>query len=774
MIDNTAGISSRPTSTGIKRVLMAPIDYFMQATAGPAAALFRCMLGLAWLGTAKGLINYFLSGRILDGWEWLFLLFLILLFTFAFIVVMVYAIEAAFDAQEGISSFRELVTRGAWIGIYLITFGVSVSFSFAFWWELLQAEEQTKSRTREDFELIQRAVTNADQRITSAKRSAMLTSAYFSDLSQKEEREGGSCSNPSGSSYGPITRMRAEEAQEAKGISERIDAFAQAANEQIAPALSAAKAAQAAGRYQDAQALLAQAASGADTSSDQLRGLVPEVRQRAIPFTAVGSEPGDSRAPGTEVLCLHAGSAQQYRRLADILQSLPRVGMPRQDVFTGARATTEAISRLLTPLRLTAVLPGAKPSPMQPGDFIPLVIALLVDLTLLIIGLMRGDKRRRGQRIDDIAAERARLTAAIEHQFQGDLNRLMIDYGGSLYFVVPGRLDAAEVERATILLFLRSFDRWFSPVVEYRLPRLFPFRLAMDAVARRRLHRRRTDEDKAADEPGMLNQAASPPPAGAIPWETGGDFHWFRFNRRFADTFLAYLGAYVDQAGGGDPFANPPETRREAYFARDRAEREIRDRERREAEAVRAAERDHRSRKSQIEREAQEHATEALAEMGEALSEAARALARAEMEARIAEIQQQTRREAARKRRADRGDRMPSPAKGEEECSNNKPTDDAATETSNAKDAQPFEPDESPRPTAANGSVPSDLFPEPEGEPPADEPERQPTAEPVASEASPSPKDADPDPSADSSRLVNGEQGPDSQPSRTERPQPGA
>lgn len=583
---------------------------FVTTTDGHNSFLYRTLLALALLSTTVGVVEYYLAGKAITGFVVLNGILVFLLVS-VFVGVMAISIEHVFDRHNIIANWSQLLVRIGWGLMYGVLFFISLSFSFAFWWGLFSASAETKNVTETQIARDTRELGQISDSITNIARAADDQERTSARLSKDEGQEGNTCEANSGRTFGRIAKLRQDDANTTKTLASAVRAARR----------SIANAPQAAGQLANPQTL-----TGSKTASElltdakrfaniggeenmrnaqenigqaqqQINSAIRSLKSLQPDFETLAKHYEDGKE--TPTICRHDPTRDSFRAIAVKLKELKEHDPKKLEVYTDEKAVIEAVSRLWTPFGITGFLPGTRVAKMTDGDFLPLVFALVVDVGLMLIGFQRGDPLTRQERIAVRAEERTKLSQAIEHRLGGNLQDIQIDFAGISYFVlpdeVPSQMPQQNYLRGQVRDFLKSFDRAFSPVVEYTVFSLPLLSKLMDSLARKRL--------------GYRHQLAGDSNIHAATieaWGRGRNFRWYRFNRRHAELFLKQLAEFTSPEDGSDEGLTK-EHRRGQFFVQDALERQ----ERQQRERARATEQDIRN--AAWEREAAQNEAEAEA-----------------------------------------------------------------------------------------------------------------------------------------------------------------
>lgn len=507
-----------------------------------------------------------------------------------------------------------------YVFLYVWVFAISVCFAFAFWWDVFEANEATRTGTLAQYEdtqdTLQTAATSIEQSVISLNSIA----AEFRAKADIEATSGNTCGVPSRGGPGPLTQLRRDQADRFEGWSRQLTNQAAAIGiidssiaEPTEPADSAAAASTdptppaAAVQTADPTRQKIDDALSDQTSSEDRARLLDEVEQelredarninslratvlipRASDFRGLAEDfttPfafANPRASDQVITCLDQTARDILNSAADQLEAVPEIARPEVINYDGGTGTQEAIARFLNNFGLGWLVNAPEESQLTQADTWPLFLTFLVDFILLFAGLSRTFQQIRQEQLDrahelgdeyrlkaqaeevlpDIDAEhRGTLDLLLRTRLAGHLHELLVYDRGQQFFVLPTELPAgfgADITPLRDFLNLASQQRENKPIHALSSPR-FRATSWLGYSARRAaslLLQRQTDL-------GVHS---------GIPWYAGSKFEWFRFDRRYPhvlsqllrkwDLYQFGVGPTGSGGGGGvtgsGPGGSPP------------------------------------------------------------------------------------------------------------------------------------------------------------------------------------------------------------------------
>ncbi len=412
--------------------------------------------------------------------------------------MIIYVLDAMFSGQ------LRLLLYPFYIAGYLVLVLISVAFAFGFYWRFLEAGAQTTQAAGSSIFEVQRALQNGQSRLELLQNTFTALSTISTQKAATERTSGGTCpySTPGD---GPRRRLRETDAQRF-----------QFANDLIATRTNAVKT-DIGDLNGDLQKVLNKdpatidAATGTRTAFieglDRKLGLVvarfnslkgdPQIRQLRDEFAARAKQTSfpDEAAGGTFV-CPDGQLKTALEGVVRSIDDLPELQKPELRSVEGSEAVIEAFRRLSNTAIALIAHGKTPPSPEQirsqqgssaapqsrleaaftqdkaglsDRDYIPLMIAIFVDICILLVSVNRpfGAFFNLGQDLDR-ARQRGPMHGVLEtfygvfqdefHLQRGEapppsdmiapLQDVVFDYKGDYYAAVP--LDYRE----------ENYDQW--------------------------------------------------------------------------------------------------------------------------------------------------------------------------------------------------------------------------------------------------------------------------------------------------------------------------
>lgn len=333
----------------------------------PVIWMVRGFTLLSFCGTFIGLRLIVRAGDAIEGfWSSLItdaiLAILVALATFC----MVYFLRL-FVA----SPFRRAFVLIGYIPLLLF----SVMFGFAFYWQRIEAPNQSTSQAQSRLQNYIDTVQIASRNLGLTNESMRQLSTRFEELASEERQSGGTCGDNSPAGPGPRMRHRDRRAAEIDAEIDRVESV----TEQVDGKLSALQA------FMPELSRLSSdqrdGASGAGTASDAEPESSAELRERIfnqasslardvnLEINAIASNPiinsvaetfdmwameysqeGLTRTDdprGTPYICFSPTAASNLSTAAEALKDLPTVQVPNLPTYGGSAGTREAISRFI-------------------------------------------------------------------------------------------------------------------------------------------------------------------------------------------------------------------------------------------------------------------------------------------------------------------------------------------------------------------------------------------------------------------------------------------
>jgi hypothetical protein len=374
----------------------------------------------------------------------------------------------------------------AYVGGYLFLTLISVGFGFGFYWKVLESRTEASRSATSATSQVQNSLHAASTRLEQLQATLAQLATVSQEKSELERVKGTSCPN-SRPGDGPRRKMRAEDA-----------AKFQFASEFVAGRIGAVK-----GQMTGLEGDIAKIAKGdpsiidpkSGTRNQFMRQLSRKLDRTAAGFNAFRSDPQLKQlrtdlaersnktvfdaGNGRTFSCPDTQLQQALRGAVRALDELPELKQPKIAVVEGSEATIEAFRRLLATLEgaLTFKLPpsadelrdlqkkavqsalsnedrkvlATETAGLSSRDYVPLAIAIFVDLCLLLVSMGRYTNRLESLVPKMRAAERGPVIEILS-RFK-DIHRdpevrdnfevfrhVVFDQNGDYYVAVP--LDA--------------------------------------------------------------------------------------------------------------------------------------------------------------------------------------------------------------------------------------------------------------------------------------------------------------------------------------------
>jgi hypothetical protein len=379
-----------------------------------------------------------------------------------------------------------MATRLAYIAGYIFLSIISVGFGFGFYWKVLESRSESGRSAELAVTGVQTALNGATTRLEQLNATLLQLAALSRTKAETERTRGTSCPN-SKPGDGPRRRMRDEDAQRFSFASEFVSGRVAAVKADMAgldPDLA---------RIATNDPSIIDARTG--TRNEFMKGLGRKLDMTVSSYNALRTDPqlkqlrqdlsdradrttfGDPKAGG--FVCPDAELTQALRGAVRAIGELPVLETPKIAAVEGSEATIEAFRRLTTTfygllafklppsadelreLQKKAIQqveagPGAAAAKDMAGglttrDYVPLAVAIFVDICLFLVSLGRTGRRLDGLMPKMREAERGPVIeilsrfndihrdAEIRESFEL-FRHVVFDIHGAYYVAVP--LDA--------------------------------------------------------------------------------------------------------------------------------------------------------------------------------------------------------------------------------------------------------------------------------------------------------------------------------------------
>ena len=384
-------------------------------------------------------------------------------------------------------------TKLAYAGGYIFLSLISIGFGFGFYWKVLESRGESSRSAESAVSQVQNALHGASTRLEQLQATLVQLTQVSTDKAELERTKGTSCPN-SKPGDGPRRKMREEDAQRFSFASEfvkgRVGAVKgdmEALNGDLAKIVSADASTfdpktgtrnefmRALGRKLD----LTATGFNAFRTDPQLRQIRSDLADRAERTTF-----GDTK--GTSVSCPDPQLQMALRGVVKAIDQLPELQKPEIAAVEGSEATIEAFRRLTTTfygllsfkmppsadelrelqkkaiqsvenppdaeVRATRALDDEQSAGLSKRDYVPLAVALFVDLCLFLVSMSQHPAGRLEGLVPKMkAAERGPVIEILSrfNEIHRDkqirenfelFRHVVFDMNGEYYVAVP--LDA--------------------------------------------------------------------------------------------------------------------------------------------------------------------------------------------------------------------------------------------------------------------------------------------------------------------------------------------
>jgi len=453
--------------------------------------LLMGLSALAWISTYSGMLQLISasSGDIGIGAK-VALGFAVLMLQ----GMIIYILDALFSGQLRLALYPFYM-----IG-YIVLVLISVAFAFGFYWRFLEAGAQTTQAAGNSVFEVQRALQTGQSRLELLQNTFTTLSTISSQKASTERASGGTCPN-SRAGEGPRRRLRETDAQRFQFANDLISARTNTVKADIAD-LNA-----------DLQRVLKKDPSTVDPETgtrtpfieglDRKLGLVvtrfnslradPQLRQIRDEFAARGRQTSFTDDRGGTFACPDGQLQTALNGVVRSIDDLPELQKPELRSVEGSEAVIEAFRRLSNTAIALVTTGKAPPTPesirssqadtsrpagleaaftqdkagLSDRDYIPLMIAIFVDVCILLVSVNRpfGPFFNLGQDLTR-ARQRGPMQGVLETFFQvfqdqfhgrepptpgrliAPIQDVVFDYKGDYYAAVP--LDFRE----------ENYDEW--------------------------------------------------------------------------------------------------------------------------------------------------------------------------------------------------------------------------------------------------------------------------------------------------------------------------
>jgi hypothetical protein len=422
---------------------------------------------LAWISTYSGIMELIIASTgevgILEHIAIGFAVFMLQL-------MILYILDAMFSGQ-----LRWWLWPLYVIG-YIILFVISVGFAFGFYWKYLEAGSVTTQAAETSIVQVQRDLQLGTSRLEQLQSTFTSLAAVSAEKAERERNVGGTCPG-SRPGDGPRRRLREADAQRF-----------QFANDFIAQRVTSVKT-DIADLNTDLQKVLRDDPSVIDPATGSRGVFIGELNRKlglvSARFNALGQDPqllqlrdelrtraaqtsfSDDR--GGSFICPDQQLQSALNGVVRAIDQLPQLQQPELRAFEGSEAVIEAFRRLTNSgigwtNQMASAVTGAPAPAVEDGltqrDYIPLIIAIFVDICILLVSINRPfgpffelnrsmEEARRGGMNDYLET----FYKVFQNQFDPDrrptaaaviapIQDVVFDYRGQYYAAVP--LDFRE------------------------------------------------------------------------------------------------------------------------------------------------------------------------------------------------------------------------------------------------------------------------------------------------------------------------------------------
>ncbi len=425
-------------------------------------------------------------------------------------------------------------TRLTYVAGYIFLTIISVGFGFGFYWKVLESRAEASRSAESAVGQVQSSLHGASTRLEQLQATLVQLSTISTEKAEIERNKGTSCPNSSPGD-GPRRKMRDEDAARFTFASDFVKARVTAVKGDMAaldtelakiladdPAIIDVKSGtrnefmRALGRKLD----LTVTGFNAFRTDPQLRQIRADLADRAGRTTLADTHGGTIACPDPQLQVA-------LRGVVAAIDQLPNLEKPEIAAVEGSEATIEAFRRLtatfygllsfklppsadeLRELQQKAVQSIENPAAvhslnneaagLSKRDYIPLGVAVFVDLCLLLVSIGRPMNRFVATRQRMIEAERgpvfpilSRFSEIHDHDEMRrtfDVFREVIfESGGTYYVAVPLNAPRGHPERARLLRDAQALAN-LCYALEGQGVLARPWKLAPSLVARRKLRR---------------------------------------------------------------------------------------------------------------------------------------------------------------------------------------------------------------------------------------------------------------------------------------------
>ncbi len=380
------------------------------------------------------------------------------------------------------------VTRLLYTAGYIFLSLISIGFGFGFYWKVLESRSESSRSAESAVAQVQGSLNTAATRLEQLSGTLVSLTAISTQKAEQERATGTSCPN-SKPGEGPRRKMREDDAARFQFASDFVKGRVTTVKNEIttldADLIKIVK---------DDRSII-DAKSG--TRNDFMRALGRKLDLTVTGFNAFRTDPQlkqirsdladraekttipDSK--GNLISCPDPQLQGALKGVVRAIDQLPELQKPTIAAVEGSEATIEAFRRLTAsfygllsfklppsadelralqqravqsveqPAAIAAKALGGEQAGLSKRDYVPLAIAIFVDICLLLVSMVRPVNRLQGLVPKMVAAERGPVYQILSRftDIHGDaemrqkfeiFRHVVFDYGGDYYVAVP--LDA--------------------------------------------------------------------------------------------------------------------------------------------------------------------------------------------------------------------------------------------------------------------------------------------------------------------------------------------
>lgn len=391
-------------------------------------------------------------------------------------------------------------TRAIYLAGYLFLSVISVGFGFGFYWKVLESRSEASRSAESAVSQVQNALHAASSRLTQLQGTLDQLKVMSAQKAETERASGASCPN-SGPGDGPRRKMRDDDAARfgfasdfVKGRAASVKADMGALDGDLAKIVTADKSTfDAHGTRNEFMRALGRKLELTATGFNAFR-TDPQLKQIRADLAERAERTSFTDTRGGTYACPDGQLQAALRGVVRAIDQLPELEKPKIAAVEGSEATIEAFRRLtatvfglmsfklppsadeLRELQKKAVQSVEAPAAAQRAaafeqgglskrDYVPLAVAIFVDICLLMVSMGRPMNRLEGLVPKMRAAERGPVYQILSRfsdiHSDSDIRRkfelfrhVVFDFHGDYYVAVPldAPLDVGSAERRELQL----------------------------------------------------------------------------------------------------------------------------------------------------------------------------------------------------------------------------------------------------------------------------------------------------------------------------------